>query len=433
MGGEVLVIGGGLTGLSAARELGEKAVLLEAAGEVGGLCRSYRRGPYLFDVSGHLLHFRKPVVRRLVGSLLPRRLARHPRRAHIHFRRRLVDYPFQANLHQLPEKVRKECLEGFLEAEDRRSWGGSIPPADFGAWVRHYFGAGISRHFLEPYNRKLWQVPLSQLGTDWAEWAVPVPTARQVREAADGSGRARFGYNPVFYYPREGGIGSLAQAMAREVVHLHLGEKAVEVDLARKRVTTARGRRFHFEHLISTAPLTSLLQMCKGISPSMAEAGEKLRYVSVCVFNIGLSRPGNHLSHWTYFPEKGFPFYRVGFAHNFAPSGVPPGSQSLYVEVSRRPGSSGGCRSLWKDVNEGLVRAGIMQRGERPSMLDVLQIPCAYVLYDRHRASVLPHLHQELRRLGVRSIGRYGAWEYSTMEDAIAQGREEAMRLRRLC
>jgi protoporphyrinogen oxidase len=431
MSGRVLVIGGGLAGLSAAWHLGKDAVLLEGTAEVGGLCRSYERDGYVFDMSGHLLHFRRPVISRFVRSLVPRLLVRHCRRAYVHFRGRLIDYPFQAHLFQLPEKVRQECLEGFLQAQDRREWSDEIVPADFAGWIRHSFGPGIARHFMEPYNRKLWQVPLTQLTAEWASWAVPVPTADEIRAAAEDPGEQSFGYNPVFFYPRKGGIGSLARAMADGVVRLHLEEKAVEIDLARRRVTTAQGRKFPFEHLVSTVPLPLLLRMIKGISPSVAEAGEKLRCVPVCIFNVGLSRPGPAEPHWIYFPGKSFPFYRVGFTHNFAPSSAPEGCQSLYVEVSRRPDAKEGCRSLWPSVQEGLVRAGIMKKGEKPSVLDVIHVPYAYVLYDRHRATVIRAIRGILRQSGVYPIGRYGAWEYSAMEDAIFQGRESARRLRR--
>ncbi len=71
MSAGTLVIGGGLAGLSAAWHLGREATVLEAASVVGGLCRSYRRDGYTFDISGHLLHFRRPGVRRFVAARLP--------------------------------------------------------------------------------------------------------------------------------------------------------------------------------------------------------------------------------------------------------------------------------------------------------------------------------------------------------------------------
>ncbi len=354
MSGRVLIIGGGLAGLSTARHLGEEAVLLEAAGEVGGLCRSTRRDGYTFDVSGHLLHFRRPAIRRLVGSLLPRQLRRHRRRAFVSFRGRLVDFPFQAHLYQLPPRIRRECLEGFLEADDRKGWSGLAPPEDFGSWIRYHFGPGIARHFLEPYNRKMWQVPLRELETEWAEWAVPVPTVEQVRRAAAGGPDPSLGYNPVFYYPRQGGIGALARALAREVTRLHLRRRVVAVDLTRRRVTTREGRTFYFERLVSTAPLPELLRMTRGLPPALLEAGEKLRYRSVCVFNVGLSRPGLPGRHWIYFPGRGVPFYRVGFA---ATSSPPAPRRAASPSTSRSPaaralrlvvaGSGGKCGPGW--------------------------------------------------------------------------------------
>jgi len=42
---------------------------------------------------------------------------------------------------------------------------------------------------------------------------------------------------------------------------------------------------------------------------------------------------------------------------------------------------------------------------------------------------VLPGILRELESRGVHSIGRYGAWEYGTMEDALWQGMEASRRI----
>jgi protoporphyrinogen oxidase len=51
------------------------------------------------------------------------------------------------------------------------------------------------------------------------------------------------------------------------------------------------------------------------------------------------------------------------------------------------------------------------------------------VYFDRHRARALPAILSELERRGIYSIGRYGAWEHTSMEDAISQGKRLAERL----
>ena len=230
MSGGTLVIGAGLAGLSAAWHLGRAATVLEASPTVGGLCRTYTRDGYTFDISGHLLHFRQPAIRRFVGSLVPGALARHRRRALVRFGRRWVHYPFQAHLFELPARARDECLRGFFKAAGEKA-AGAAAPADFEGWLRHHFGDGIVRHFLGPYNRKMWRVPLRRIDPAWAAWAVPVPTPAQIQEAARPGADLRLGYNTVFEYPRAGGIGVLAAALAQGDFRLHLGEKVVGVDL----------------------------------------------------------------------------------------------------------------------------------------------------------------------------------------------------------
>jgi hypothetical protein len=50
----------------------------------------------------------------------------------------------------------------------------------------------------------------------------------------------------------------------------------------------------------------------------------------------------------------------------------------------------------------------------------------AYVIYDRFRSEHLPRLMQFLRANQIYPLGRYGLWEYTTMEEAILQGKEAA-------
>jgi protoporphyrinogen oxidase len=428
VGGQTLIIGGGLAGLSAAWQLGPAATVLEAGPGVGGLCRSYHRDGYTFDVSGHLLHFRRSAVRRFVADRLPGQLARHRRRAFVHFQGRRVHYPFQAHLFELPPRVRDECLRDFFKAAGEKA-AGAATPGDFEGWLRHHFGDGIVRHFLGPYNRKMWRVPLRRIDPAWATWAIPVPTPAQIQEAARPGAQLQLGYNTVFFYPRAGGIGVLAAALARGNARLHLGEKVVGIDLRRRRAETLSGRSYEFEKLVSTAPLPELVGMTRGLPPAVTAAAEKLRCVQICIANVGVARPAASAEHWLYFPEPSYPFYRVGITTNVERSLAPAGCHTLSVEATLPFGARTGCRERWGAVRRGLERAGLLERGEEPAVVDLIHVPHAYVLFDRHRARVLPAILSELESRGVYSIGRYGAWEYGTMEDALRQGMEAARRI----
>jgi hypothetical protein len=51
-----------------------------------------------------------------------------------------------------------------------------------------------------------------------------------------------------------------------------------------------------------------------------------------------------------------------------------------------------------------------------------LHIPNAYVIYDSWREKNLPLIQDALVRQSIFSIGRYGGWKYSSMQEAILDG-----------
>jgi hypothetical protein len=77
-----------------------------------------------------------------------------------------------------------------------------------------------------------------------------------------------------------------------------------------------------------------------------------------------------------------------------------------------------------------LKAAGILRRTDRLVFSRVSVLDPAYVLYDRHRARHLPRVLETLRRHGIDSTGRFGAWEYSSMEGAMRAGADAAARAR---
>jgi len=106
------------------------------------------------------------------------------------------------------------------------------------------------------------------------------------------------------------------------------------------------------------------------------------------------------------------------------------GCSSLYVEMSHQPTEHQSDAALIERVRRGLEDAGVLRRTDELVMSDVKDLYYAYVLFDRYRSRAVNELVAELERRGIYSVGRYGLWEHTSMEDAIAQGQQVAMRLR---
>ena len=148
-------------------------------------------------------------------------------------------------------------------------------------------------------------------------------------------------------------------------------------------------------------------------------------------FNIGVNRPlnANHeLKHWVYYPEKNYPFYRIGFPANLSAAMAPRGCGSLYGEFSYLGKSKRHINQLLQQSRQ--LTKKLFAFDYRDILTEkVINIDHAYVIYNKWRDTHLPSLIAALEKRAVYSIGRYGAWKYSSMQDAVLDGKACAAQL----
>ena len=430
---DVLILGGGLAGLSAARHLGERGVrsrlVVEAKARVGGTAGSVTTGGFTFDYTGHLLHLHDPYGKSLIEGLLAGNLASHERKAWIYSQGAFTRYPFQANTHGLPAGTVAECVADFLETVHRPRPLAQNP--DFLSWSRATFGDGITRRFMRPYNEKLWRTPLSKLTTEWQGRFVPKPSASEVVYGALTGKNALFGYNAVFKYPVRGGIQSLPDALASELEPgvVRVESPVTAVDLREKTALVAGLGEVRYEKLVNTLPLNVFLDLASPLPDDVKAARADLRWNTVWNLNLGIDRAAPADKHWIYYPEKRFPFYRVGYSSNFSPNLAPEGHAAVYVEAARPGGARVDRDKLEASILKGLREAGLLRRSDEISAKVWMPVPVGYVVYDRARTPAVQTIFRHFQTLGVESIGRYGGWKYSFMEETILDGKRCADRL----
>lgn len=125
---DIVIIGAGLTGISAAYHLEKKGFssyrLFEKEQEIGGLCRSVTQDGFTFDFTGHLLHASDPYFSELIAQVVGvENLNSIDRASFIYSHHTFTRYPFQANLYGLPEQVIVDCIAGFVNRTQRRKIG----------------------------------------------------------------------------------------------------------------------------------------------------------------------------------------------------------------------------------------------------------------------------------------------------------------------
>ena len=417
-----VIIGAGLSGLSAAYHMG-RSMLLEREGEVGGLCRSVTTNGYTFDFAPHIFFTGSQYVNGLVNELLNGDLIKQRRRAYIYLLGTYVEYPFEVNLHGLPQDIIDECIEGARNRPD-------IQPRNFMEWIRATMGEGVARYYMVPYNEKIWKYPLEEMNIDWVAGRVPAPSVEEMAKGAQGKVEREYGPNAYFQYPRVGGIGAIPTAFAKRISDISLNSDVHEIRYNGKHldvIYTRNGesKRLEADRVLSSVPLPELIKMIKSTPEMVIRASERLVYNSLACFNIGVDREAISDKHWLYFPEKKYIFNRISFPMNLSPETTPKGKSSIVVEVTYR-GARPDPEEMKAKVRDGLVDAGILRENDKLEVFDALDFKYAYVVYDLQHKGNVNLIQTYLESLRVSSMGRFGEWEYLNMDKAILSGKRAA-------
>jgi protoporphyrinogen oxidase len=423
---KIVILGAGLAGLSAAWHLKKKGVecfVFEKEPSVGGLCRSKDIKGFIFDYDGHLLHFRNQYTRQLVKRLLKGNLVSRVRSAWINSFGKFTRYPFQANLCALPRPVAKECLFEFLRARKSPQ---DNTPVNFLKWLNTSFGKGISRHFMVPYNEKFWTVPLGEMTSAWADNFIPQPKPSEVIEGFFAENKHRFGYNATFWYPRHRGIGQLPLAFEQGIRNISKNCRISAIDLKKKELNVTGKGKVKFDTLISTMPLPELAKIIRPLPENIRGMFRKLRWNSIFNLNLGIEGTCQEGRHWIYFPHKEAVFFRAGFFHNFSDNIVPCGKSAIYTEVAYSKNRPINKKKIIPRIIKDLKACGILSQKNKVSLLDINDIKYGYPIYDKYYVQATQAIKNFLSKNNIIACGRYGSWQYMSMEDAILDGRQAA-------
>lgn len=426
---DIVILGGGLTGISTAYHLEQKGFdykLFEKETTLGGLCGSVTQDGFTFDYTGHLLHVNDPYFHTLIASLVGfDHFNVIHRRSFVFSYNTYTPYPYQINLSGLPTYVIADCIQGYVTRHQHIK-----KTRTFIDWVLKYFGTGFAKHFFAPYQRKIFAHDLNNITASWTGRFVPNTSLEEIIQGITQEHKTSVGYNAQFFYPKRGGIASWVNQFAQHVKTApHLEHKVTNIDINQKTVVFDNGHIEPYKILINTIPLDRLLNLVQGKSSRMFEsAASKLLCNSVLNFNLGFARSDVSDKHWIYFPEKRYPFYRFGFGHNFSPYMAPPGCSSLYGEIAYINRSD-----TWKKniMRNALAKTSALLGLSKSDIITqkIIDISHAYVIYDHWREKNLNKLLQALQQEQIYSIGRYGAWKYSSMQEAVLDGKEIADRL----
>ena len=217
---QILIIGAGPAGLTAAWELakhGRVGRIFESDHVVGGIARTVERDGYRFDIGGHRFFTKVRQIEQLWDEMLGEPMLLRPRMSRIYYGGKFYDYPLKAGnaLKNMGLIRAATCMLSYFKARVFRN----KHPKNYQEWVTNQFGAKLFNMFFKSYTEKVWGIPCTQIGADWAAQRIKgLSLGEAVRNALFGQKKHGVVKTLIneFRYPRLG-PGQLWEACAKRV------------------------------------------------------------------------------------------------------------------------------------------------------------------------------------------------------------------------
>lgn len=397
-----LIVGAGISGLAfAAQKASEDYLIVEKERTPGGYCKTVKRNGFVWDYAGHFFHFRTEQLQKEFAELLHNENAVFQvKQTAIKYKDRYIDYPFQFNIHQLPKNEFIDCLVDLFSKD-------SQDMDTFKQMLYAKFGKSISEKFLIPYNQKLYACDLDKLDRDamgrFFPMADPIQIVQGFRESQLHS------YNDTFYYSADGAYAFVDAFLTRIDASRILYNAEVDRIDTEAKIAYINAEQIAYEYLISSIPFPKLLEAAQIPHKDCFSANQ------VLVFNIGFDGAStDDKTHWIYYPENDYIFYRVGYYNNI----LRRQPMSIYVEIGYKQDEKIDVEAAYNQTLIDLKRAGVVVDQKPVDWCHVIMNP-AYVHISSASQAEKERIMQEFAEKKIYCIGRYGSWTYCSIEDCI--------------
>ena len=435
---EVVVIGAGPAGLTAAYEFGrrgKKVRVFEADEVVGGISRTVERDGWRFDIGGHRFFTKVAPVEAFWHEILPDEdFLMRPRMSRIFYGNKFYDYPLKATnaLRNLGIIEAVRCVLSYL-------WVRIHKPKDtttFEGWTAARFGWRLYRTFFKTYTEKVWGVPATDIQADWA--------AQRIKNLS--LGKAIFNallprrnqkdiasLIEEFQYPKYGPgmmwerCTELVRDQGSTVTLTTRVESITRGDQGAKSVSVrdANGsQQYQCDHIISTMPINELLAVINPPAPpEVLAAAAGLKHRDFLTVAIVVPQEFAFPDNWIYIHA---PEVRVGRIQNFgswSPYLVKEGRTCLGLEYFVSIGDD-----LWVMPDDDLIELAKREIATLgladPTRVEagfVVRMPKAYPVYDIDYQANVETIRTWLTQNmpNVHPVGRNGMHKYNNQDHSM--------------
>jgi protoporphyrinogen/coproporphyrinogen III oxidase len=432
-GAPIVVVGGGIAGLTAASMLREQhkwVRLFEAGRQLAGLAASFAdEQGFSYDFGAHF------VTNRLAAAIGAGSLCRDVKYYGESVLLGGKVYPYPFGLVGSPRFALSAIASRF------RGYGSKRQAESAAEWFRQNYGRALANAIANPLAEAWSGAPAEELAPAVGEkfghgigHILYLRIASRLLGKAIASGYCREepeGVHVWHVYP-EGGVAALCQRLADSldsVIELQSPVEKIVVQSGRVVGVRVHGKEYEAAAVVSTAPVHILARLVEGSDAVQHLA--RFRYRPMVFVNLRLEGRGllPDVVLWT--PERDRPFFRLTEAPQSMPWLAPPGKTMITADIGCETGDA-----VWSMTEEQLgelclehLESIVPDVRARYLGCRVLRTPIAYPVFLRHYESERRALQRSTGISGLYSVGRNGEFDHILMEDVYWRTRRRMRHL----
>lgn len=433
MNKEIIIVGAGISGLTAAYILqssGFSVTVIEKNNFLGGLAGGKKIDDFTFDFGPHRFHTDDQRILDLLKDIDPYMLE-IDRNSMVYIFDKYLDWPIQPKtICALPYKVLLSAGLDLFKVLKKKP-----PSLSFEDYIINLYGHTLYRHFFKEYTEKFLELPAKNTHRDWAKtgidravidkklnmdniWQLAFITMKRLYD--------RDIFATKFLYPKDGMMGFIEKFSSKIV------EKGGQI------ITNCE---------IKPKIVGNILELGDGLGNSndkiiiwtgsiltLAKAlnlNSTLQNRSLILYFIQLKSRLVHNFQWCYFGQKSVPFCRLSTPSSFSSDLIPFEKDSLCAELTCWTHDE-----IWKnpqlknqEIIDALEATGIIPSGHIDSITS-LHLMDAYPVYSMGYKEHLKNIVNKCDGLkNTFMAGRNGKFWYANMDHVIADSMDICERI----
>ncbi|NBT58886.1 FAD-binding protein [bacterium] len=436
----VIVLGAGVTGLSAAFRLSQfpenEVHVLEKETEVGGLCRSFTEGGFTLDLGPHKFYSNVPGVTEAMSDLMGDEFLLRDKTQKLYMGGKYFSFPlslFEMVTRFSPFKSFTILMSFGWQA--LKNGFSKQPDQTYQDFVTNKFGGALYRQIFQPMAMKMFGNP-EKLDRRLAEVRISSPGLVAVLKQVLFSKKVdRTVSAPEFHYPKKG-FGQIPLKLMEKArangVHFHLGVKVTKIETGNGHVTgvwmstgDSKTEFLSCDQLVYSIPMQSISDLMPELPAETRQAARFVKFRHTIVYYFLLKAKSVLPAMWVFYPEAKFRFGRLSEMTKFSPFVAPEGHTALMADftcTSEDPEWSMNDEELGKHLLKQLKPLGLFSEDQLIKCFSkrFKNIYPVYELGYEARVNKLRSLESSFENLYF--VGRLGDFNYNNSDQCFDMG-----------